>query len=122
MAASFAQVERVTGRWIHPASGRSYHEKFAPPKVPGRDDVTGEPLVQRRDDNADTLKNRLQAFHAQTKPVSCIKHCSQAVAFRMSERGHAGAMENMRHPFQCRSSQPGNRNTCMPLHQPACGV
>lgn len=66
------QVERVTGRWIHPASGRSYHEKFAPPKVPGRDDITGEPLVQRKDDNADTLKNRLKAFHAQTKPVSCL--------------------------------------------------
>ncbi|WIA37147.1 hypothetical protein OEZ86_014108 [Tetradesmus obliquus] len=62
-------VERVTGRWIHPASGRSYHSRFAPPKVPGRDDVTGEPLVQRKDDNADTLKNRLKAFHAQTKPV-----------------------------------------------------
>jgi hypothetical protein len=64
------QVERVTGRWIHPASGRSYHTHFAPPKVPGRDDVTGEPLVQRKDDNAETLKNRLKAFHAQTKPVS----------------------------------------------------
>lgn len=67
---AFIQVERVTGRWIHPNSGRSYHEKFAPPKVPGRDDITGEPLVQRKDDNADTLKNRLKAFHAQTKPVS----------------------------------------------------
>jgi adenylate kinase family enzyme len=66
------QVERVTGRWIHPASGRSYHTRFAPPKVPGRDDVTGEPLVQRKDDNADTLKNRLKAFHAQTKPVSWL--------------------------------------------------
>eukprot|EP00878_Enallax_costatus_P012858 GHUV01013426.1.p1 GENE.GHUV01013426.1~~GHUV01013426.1.p1 ORF type:complete len:168 (+),score=31.71 GHUV01013426.1:683-1186(+) len=62
-------VERVTGRWVHPGSGRSYHEKFAPPKVPGRDDITGEPLIQRKDDNADTLKNRLKAFHAQTKPV-----------------------------------------------------
>mmetsp|Transcript_7433 Transcript_7433/g.14041 ORF Transcript_7433/g.14041 Transcript_7433/m.14041 type:complete len:240 (+) Transcript_7433:64-783(+) len=62
-------VERVTGRWIHPASGRSYHEKFAPPKVPGKDDITGEPLMQRKDDNAETLKNRLKAFHEQTKPV-----------------------------------------------------
>lgn len=62
-------VERVTGRWIHAASGRSYHTKFAPPKVPGKDDITGEPLMQRKDDNAETLKSRLSAFHAQTKPV-----------------------------------------------------
>jgi adenylate kinase len=62
-------VERVTGRWVHPASGRSYHTKFAPPRVPGTDDATGEPLIQRKDDNADTLKSRLAAFHAQTAPV-----------------------------------------------------
>jgi len=62
-------VERITGRWVHPASGRSYHTKYAPPKVPGRDDMTGEPLIQRKDDNADTLKARLAAFHAQTTPV-----------------------------------------------------
>ncbi|KAL4458463.1 hypothetical protein ABPG75_013328 [Micractinium tetrahymenae] len=62
-------VERITGRWVHPASGRSYHEKFAPPKVAGVDDVTGEPLVKRKDDNAETLKSRLSAFHAQTAPV-----------------------------------------------------
>jgi hypothetical protein len=69
MSYYFPQVERVTGRWIHPGSGRSYHTKFAPPKVPGRDDITGEPLIQRKDDNADTLKARLAAFHAQTTPV-----------------------------------------------------
>ena len=62
-------VERVTGRWVHPASGRSYHEKFAPPKVAGVDDITGEPLIKRKDDNAETLKSRLAAFHAQTAPV-----------------------------------------------------
>jgi hypothetical protein len=63
-------VERVTGRWIHAASGRSYHTKFAPPKVAGVDDLTGEPLMQRKDDNAATLKSRLAAYHAQTTPVS----------------------------------------------------
>ena len=63
-------VDRITGRWVHPASGRSYHERFAPPKVAGVDDVTGEPLVKRKDDNAETLKSRLSAFHAQTAPVS----------------------------------------------------
>ncbi|XP_010519518.1 PREDICTED: adenylate kinase 4 [Tarenaya hassleriana] len=61
--------ERITGRWIHPSSGRSYHTKFAPPKVPGFDDVTGEPLIQRKDDNAEVLMSRLEAFHRQTKPV-----------------------------------------------------
>ena len=62
-------VERVEGRWIHAASGRSYHTKFAPPKVPGKDDITGEDLMKRKDDNAETLKSRLDAFHKQTQPV-----------------------------------------------------
>ncbi|KAH9603794.1 hypothetical protein KSS87_018820 [Heliosperma pusillum] len=61
--------ERITGRWIHPSSGRSYHTKFAPPKVLGVDDVTGEPLIQRKDDTAAVLKSRLEAFHRQTEPV-----------------------------------------------------
>ncbi|KAF4378787.1 hypothetical protein CsatB_022486 [Cannabis sativa] len=61
--------ERITGRWIHPSSGRSYHTKFAPPKVSGVDDVTGEPLIQRKDDTAEVLKSRLDAFHKQTEPV-----------------------------------------------------
>ncbi|KAF3330938.1 adenylate kinase 4 [Carex littledalei] len=61
--------ERITGRWIHAASGRSYHNKFNPPKVLGIDDVTGEPLMQRKDDTAEVLKSRLEAFHRQTEPV-----------------------------------------------------
>lgn len=61
--------ERITGRWIHSSSGRSYHTKFAPPKVVGVDDVTGEPLIQRKDDTAEVLKSRLEAFHRQTEPV-----------------------------------------------------
>ncbi|KAG6580284.1 adenylate kinase [Phytophthora cinnamomi] len=62
-------VERIAGRRVHPASGRSYHVKFAPPKVAGKDDITGEPLIQRKDDNEATLGSRLQAFHKQTQPV-----------------------------------------------------
>jgi len=62
-------VERICGRLIHAASGRSYHEKFAPPKVPMKDDLTGEPLTKRADDNETALKKRLGQFHAQTKPV-----------------------------------------------------
>lgn len=62
-------VERICGRLIHLASGRSYHVKFAPPKVPMTDDVTGEPLMKRKDDNEEALKKRLDAFHKQTMPV-----------------------------------------------------
>jgi len=82
-------VERVTGRWIHPASGRSYHVKFAPPKVAGVDDQTGEPLVQRKDDNAETLKTRLAAFHKQTQPVIEYYARKGAVAELVADRASA---------------------------------
>ncbi|KAF2085792.1 adenylate kinase 1 [Saccharata proteae CBS 121410] len=62
-------VSRITGRLIHPASGRSYHKIFNPPKDSMKDDVTGEPLVQRSDDNEEALKKRLVTYHAQTYPV-----------------------------------------------------
>jgi adenylate kinase len=62
-------VSRITGRLIHPASGRSYHKVFNPPKEAMKDDITGEPLIQRTDDNADTLKKRLATYHQQTTPV-----------------------------------------------------
>ena len=64
-----AIVERMSGRRVHPASGRSYHVKFNPPKVDGRDDLTGEPLIQRDDDKEDTVKKRLAVYHAQTEPL-----------------------------------------------------
>lgn len=62
-------VRRITGRLTHPASGRTYHIEFNPPKIPMRDDVTGDPLVQRSDDNASALKKRLDAYHRQTQPL-----------------------------------------------------
>ncbi|KAG8899502.1 oligosaccharyl transferase glycoprotein complex, beta subunit, partial [Tulasnella sp. 403] len=62
-------ISRITGRLIHLASGRTYHKEFNPPKKPGVDDVTGEPLIQRSDDNVQTLRKRLDTFHAQTAPV-----------------------------------------------------
>ncbi|KAJ9152281.1 adenylate kinase [Coniochaeta hoffmannii] len=62
-------VSRITGRLVHPASGRSYHATFNPPKKPMTDDVTGEPLIQRSDDNAEALKKRLDTYHKQTAPV-----------------------------------------------------
>lgn len=71
-------VERITGRRIHKASGRSYHVKFNPPKVEGKDDITGEPLIQRPDDNENTLRTRLETFHEQTRPV--LEHYGDRVA------------------------------------------
>ncbi|KAL2112572.1 hypothetical protein VUR80DRAFT_7185 [Thermomyces stellatus] len=62
-------VARITGRLVHPGSGRSYHSVFNPPKKEMTDDVTGEPLVQRSDDNAESLKKRLATYHKQTAPV-----------------------------------------------------
>ncbi|KAL5493496.1 hypothetical protein EMCRGX_G014687 [Ephydatia muelleri] len=62
-------LRRITGRLVHVASGRSYHEDFNPPKVPMKDDVTGEPLIRRTDDNADALKKRLEVYHSQTRPL-----------------------------------------------------
>lgn len=62
-------VKRITGRLTHPSSGRTYHIEFNPPKIPMRDDMTGEPLVQRSDDNPAALKKRLEAYHRQTQPL-----------------------------------------------------
>lgn len=64
-----AIIERMSGRRSHPASGRTYHVKFNPPKVPGQDDVTGEPLIQREDDKEETVKKRLDVYSAQTRPL-----------------------------------------------------
>lgn len=62
-------LKRMSGRRVHPGSGRSYHVDFNPPRVAGKDDVTGEPLVQRADDNEKTVKERIATYHAQTKPL-----------------------------------------------------
>lgn len=62
-------VERMSGRRSHPASGRTYHVRFNPPKVEGVDDVTGEPLIQREDDKEATVQNRLAVYSAQTRPL-----------------------------------------------------
>jgi len=64
-----AIVERMSGRRSHPASGRTYHIKFNPPKVEGKDDITGEALVQREDDKEETVLKRLEVYHSQTKPL-----------------------------------------------------
>ena len=62
-------IERMSGRRSHPASGRTYHVKFNPPKVAGVDDATGEPLIQRDDDKEETVKKRLEVYSSQTRPL-----------------------------------------------------
>jgi len=64
-----AIVERMSGRRVHVASGRTYHDRFNPPKVAGVDDVTGEPLIQRVDDQEETVKKRLAVYAQQTRPL-----------------------------------------------------
>ena len=64
-----AIIDRMSGRRVHPASGRTYHIKFNPPKVAGVDDVTGEPLIQRDDDKEETVRKRLQVYNDQTRPL-----------------------------------------------------
>ncbi len=77
-------VERMSGRRAHVASGRTYHVKYNPPKVAGKDDVTGEDLVQRDDDREETVKKRLEVYHSQTKPLV-------AYYTKWAESGAAGA-------------------------------
>ncbi len=62
-------VKRISGRRVHPASGRTYHKLYHPPKVEGKDDETGEALVQRDDDKEETVRKRLDVYHKQTKPL-----------------------------------------------------
>ncbi|WP_295548247.1 adenylate kinase [uncultured Pseudacidovorax sp.] len=62
-------IERMSGRRSHPASGRTYHVRFNPPKVEGKDDVTGEDLIQREDDKEDTVRKRLDVYSQQTRPL-----------------------------------------------------
>jgi adenylate kinase len=64
-----AIIERMSGRRVHQPSGRTYHAKYNPPKVPGKDDVTGEDLVQRDDDKEETVKKRLDVYHNQTEAL-----------------------------------------------------
>jgi adenylate kinase len=82
-------IRRMSGRRVHPDSGRTYHVVFNPPKVEGKDDVTGEPLVQRDDDKEETVRKRLQVYHDQTEPL--IGYYS-----KWAEQGGAGAPRYIR--------------------------
>jgi len=82
-------IKRMSGRRVHPASGRTYHVVFNPPKQEGKDDETGEPLVQRDDDKEETVRQRLKVYHDQTEPL--IGYYS-----RWAEQGGAGAPRYIR--------------------------
>ncbi len=93
-------VLRMSGRRAHLASGRTYHVKFNPPKVDGKDDVTGEPLVQRDDDREETVRKRLQVYQTQTRPlVEFYQHWSAtgaAGAPRYLKISGLGSVEDIR--------------------------
>jgi adenylate kinase len=86
-----AIIERMSGRRVHLPSGRSYHVKFNPPKAAGKDDVTGEDLIQREDDKEETVKKRLEVYHAQTEPL--VKYYSD-----WAKSGSGGAPKYVRIP------------------------
>ena len=75
-------ITRMTGRRVHPGSGRVYHVKFNPPKTEGKDDHTGEPLIQRDDDKPDTVKHRLEVYRKQTRPLVDYYKALPAVKYR----------------------------------------
>jgi adenylate kinase len=93
-------VLRMSGRRVHPASGRSYHLKFNPPRVPDRDDVTGAPLVQREDDREQTVRKRLEVYRRQTRPlVDYYTRCAasgDARAPRVHRISGSGGIEEIR--------------------------
>ena len=93
-------IRRLSGRRVHPASGRNYHLVFSPPKVPGKDDVTGEPLIQRDDDREETVRKRLEVYRHQTQPL--VEYYSKwaaqgdARAPRYRKISGIGAVEDIR--------------------------
>ena len=93
-------IKRMSGRRVHPASGRTYHVVFNPPKVAGKDDLTGEDLVQRPDDAEDTVIKRLTVYHDQTKPLvdyySAWSQSGDAKAPKCLNVPGVGSVENIR--------------------------
>ncbi len=91
-------IERLSGRLIHPASGRIYHDLYHPPKVPGKDDETGEDLVQREDDREQTVRKRLAVYHEQTQPlVEYYKELSES-GCRQEQEGMSVALQPVAKP------------------------
>jgi adenylate kinase len=87
-------ITRISGRRVHPGSGRVYHVKFNPPRVEGRDDLTGEPLVQRDDDREDTVRKRLEVYRKQTRPL--IDYYQRHAAGKYRRISGRGSIEDVR--------------------------
>ncbi len=85
-----AIIDRMGGRRVHPASGRTYHVKFNPPKDEGKDDVTGEDLIQRDDDKEETVRKRLQVYNDQTRPLVDY-YSSWATEYNLADKVKAPA-------------------------------
>src|SRR5262245_51113461 len=94
-----AIIERMSGRRVHAASGRNYHVKFNPPKVAGRDDATGEELIQREDDKEETVRKRLDVYQSQTRPLvdyySAWAATGDAAAPKYRKIGGTGSVEEI---------------------------
>lgn len=90
-------IKRLSGRRVHEASGRIYHVLHNPPKVEGKDDVTGEPLIQREDDKEETVRHRLQVYHEQTEPlVGFYQNLKTANAPRYVKVEGVGTVDDIR--------------------------
>ena len=91
-------VKRMSGRRVHPASGRTYHTVFNPPRVAGVDDVTGEALVQRDDDKEETVRNRLRVYHEQTEPLIDFyaEKAAKTAATKFARVDGIGSVESIR--------------------------
>ncbi len=90
-------VQRMSGRRVHPASGRTYHIVYNPPKVEGKDNETGEDLIQREDDQEETVRNRLAIYHEQTEPlVGFYKSLTDENAPQYSHIPGVGSLEDIR--------------------------
>jgi adenylate kinase len=94
-----AIIDRMSGRRVHPASGRTYHIKFNPPKVAGKDDVTGDDLIQRDDDKEETVRKRLQVYDDQTRPL---------IEYYSSWANQASASDKVKAPAYRKVSGTGN--------------
>jgi adenylate kinase len=93
-------IERMSGRRVHAASGRTYHVRFNPPRTAGTDDVTGEELIQRDDDREDTVRKRLEVYQAQTRPLvdyySRWAATGDAIAPRYARISGLGSVDEIR--------------------------
>jgi len=90
-------IRRLSGRRIHPGSGRVYHIEFNPPMVAGQDDVTGEPLIQRDDDREETVRKRLEVYHRQTRPlVDYYRRAAEKGKVRFASVPGVGGIDEIR--------------------------